>query len=105
MGFTYPKPRPWRPQKVPDRYRIGGKHKCQPRTQILLQVENDPIKSLPQQTAYLPKTFNRCQDSISDSEGNKKQIESTKLYFKIYISYQHVRVKWLHKNTVNKLLR
>ena len=40
-----------------------------------LQVEKEPIKSLAQRTTYLPKTFNRCQDSISDSEGNKKQIK------------------------------
>ena len=47
-----------------------------------LQVEKEPIKSLAQRTTYLPKTFNRCQDSISDSEGNQKtNKESQKLYF------------------------
>ena len=30
-----------------------------------LQVEKEPIKSLAQRTTYLPKTFNRCQDSMS----------------------------------------
>ena len=84
MGFTYPKPRPSWPQKTLDRYRIGGKYKCQPRNKLgsFLQVEKEAIKSLPQQTKYLPKTFNRCQgeinivqDSMSNSEGNKKQIK------------------------------
>ena len=54
-----------------------------------LQVEKEPIKSLAQRTTYLPQTFNRCQgeihivqDSMSDSEGNKKtKKESKKLYF------------------------
>ena len=47
-----------------------------------LQVEKEPIKSLAQRTTYLPQTFNRCQgeihivqDSMSNSEGNKKQIK------------------------------
>ena len=40
-----------------------------------LQVEKEAIKSLAQRTTYLPKTFNRCQDSMSDSDGNKKQIK------------------------------
>ena len=45
-----------------------------------LQVEKEPIKSLAQRTTYLPKTFNRCQDSMSDSDGNKKQIKIAQNY-------------------------
>ena len=43
-----------------------------------LQVQKEPIKSLAQRTTYLVETFNRCQDSMSDSEGNKKQIKRVK---------------------------
>ena len=42
---------------------------------FFLQVEKEPIKTAAQRTAYLPKTFNRCHDSMSDSDGNKKQIK------------------------------
>ena len=42
---------------------------------FFLQVEKEPNKSAAQRTTYLPKTFNRCQDSMSDSDGNKKQIK------------------------------
>ena len=40
-----------------------------------LQVEKEAIKSLAQRTTYLPKTFNRCQDSMSNSDRIKKQIK------------------------------